>query len=444
MLQNLVMANIEGDTKFSNDKRSTDTEEQPQSLYFVSPEDVQAVTQEMSTKSRQHHDGAANAGADNADTETVTEDKDTVCESLNAENEPGWIVVQNNPHLEKKEEMVEVNVCEASTSIPAEHDIQQTMTDECQVSSDSEMQETKKAESELPSESDIHNEVKKMLQNPQKDDDQGATEGKTQMFSETSTHETDTENLQYHSATENQGNLQSLNASGMTEERENSTKHLPATDKYKKSEENPKSHSETDVENQNIEKPTHSKLRIFEEEENTETSSKDTDFDKCKTQQDNESSAIGISVEAGNQEAEKLAKAEALKKLRGCKTNDDETAGAFYRKSEDEAKVVLKEKGHSKHEEKKKGRNRDGCNFLTAIFKRHDSYEIDDPYFAERTEAMKKYVFFWQSHDIYSQWHKSDFRVNKTTFNCAEQFMMYRKAGTIELVLFSYMTVNES
>lgn len=39
----------------------------------------------------------------------------------------------------------------------------------------------------------------------------------------------------------------------------------------------------------------------------------------------------------------------------------------------------------------------------------------------------KKFYFFWQK-DVCSQWHHSDFVVDKITFRTAEQFMMYKKA----------------
>lgn len=38
----------------------------------------------------------------------------------------------------------------------------------------------------------------------------------------------------------------------------------------------------------------------------------------------------------------------------------------------------------------------------------------------------EKYVFFWNG--IYSQWYRSDFTIADMTFNCCEQYMMYKKA----------------
>jgi len=39
-----------------------------------------------------------------------------------------------------------------------------------------------------------------------------------------------------------------------------------------------------------------------------------------------------------------------------------------------------------------------------------------------------KYTFFWNG--IFSNWHKAFFTVDGITFNCGEQFMMYKKAIT--------------
>jgi len=41
---------------------------------------------------------------------------------------------------------------------------------------------------------------------------------------------------------------------------------------------------------------------------------------------------------------------------------------------------------------------------------------------------MNKYTFFWKKDSIFSQWYPCNFNVNNINFNCAEQFMMYRKA----------------
>jgi predicted NAD-dependent protein-ADP-ribosyltransferase YbiA (DUF1768 family) len=44
-------------------------------------------------------------------------------------------------------------------------------------------------------------------------------------------------------------------------------------------------------------------------------------------------------------------------------------------------------------------------------------------------EAKEEFTFFWGEHSPFSQWHKSSFTVDGMTFNCAEQYMMYQKAG---------------
>ena len=55
---------------------------------------------------------------------------------------------------------------------------------------------------------------------------------------------------------------------------------------------------------------------------------------------------------------------------------------------------------------------------------------IDYAEYQEKFEkAKEKFVFFWKSHDIYSQWHHSVFTVNGRKFFNAEQYMMFKKAG---------------
>ena len=41
-----------------------------------------------------------------------------------------------------------------------------------------------------------------------------------------------------------------------------------------------------------------------------------------------------------------------------------------------------------------------------------------------------KYVLFWKTEDVFSQWHPSKFTLYGVTFNTAEQYMMYSKAIT--------------
>ena len=40
----------------------------------------------------------------------------------------------------------------------------------------------------------------------------------------------------------------------------------------------------------------------------------------------------------------------------------------------------------------------------------------------------EKYTFFWRSESPFSQWYPAVFVVDGVQFNCAEQYMMYRKA----------------
>lgn len=45
---------------------------------------------------------------------------------------------------------------------------------------------------------------------------------------------------------------------------------------------------------------------------------------------------------------------------------------------------------------------------------------------------MEKFTFFWRSHSIFSQWFIVSFVVDAIVFNCAEQYMMYKKAELFE------------
>ena len=51
----------------------------------------------------------------------------------------------------------------------------------------------------------------------------------------------------------------------------------------------------------------------------------------------------------------------------------------------------------------------------------------------------QKFTFFWRSESPFSQWHKSTFYVDGTKYNCAEQYMMHQKAGTVLLVDYLYL-----
>lgn len=45
------------------------------------------------------------------------------------------------------------------------------------------------------------------------------------------------------------------------------------------------------------------------------------------------------------------------------------------------------------------------------------------------TESTERFFFFWKSKSPFSQWHEAQFVVDGVQFNCAEQYMMYRKAS---------------
>ena len=44
-------------------------------------------------------------------------------------------------------------------------------------------------------------------------------------------------------------------------------------------------------------------------------------------------------------------------------------------------------------------------------------------------QAAEKFIFFWKSKSPFSQWHEAVFVLDDVKFNCAEQYMMYRKAS---------------
>jgi len=44
-------------------------------------------------------------------------------------------------------------------------------------------------------------------------------------------------------------------------------------------------------------------------------------------------------------------------------------------------------------------------------------------------DAEEGYTLFWRSQSPFSQWHPAYFTIDDVTYNCAEQYMMYQKAG---------------
>ena len=46
-------------------------------------------------------------------------------------------------------------------------------------------------------------------------------------------------------------------------------------------------------------------------------------------------------------------------------------------------------------------------------------------------EAKEKYEYFWKQESPFSQWHPSKFNDESQSYMCAEQYMMYQKAGEI-------------
>jgi len=56
-------------------------------------------------------------------------------------------------------------------------------------------------------------------------------------------------------------------------------------------------------------------------------------------------------------------------------------------------------------------------------------------------KTTDKHVFFWNG--IYSQWFQADFEVDGIKFNCAEQYMMYKKALTFNDVEIAKKIMNE-
>lgn len=54
--------------------------------------------------------------------------------------------------------------------------------------------------------------------------------------------------------------------------------------------------------------------------------------------------------------------------------------------------------------------------------------EGDEP-IARASETSEKFTFFFGAESPFSQWHPATFTVDDVEYNCAEQYMMHRKAG---------------
>ena len=50
---------------------------------------------------------------------------------------------------------------------------------------------------------------------------------------------------------------------------------------------------------------------------------------------------------------------------------------------------------------------------------------------SKEEEEEEKYTFFWRKYSPFSQHHACKFVIDGVTYNCAEQYMMYRKAGKL-------------
>ena len=44
-------------------------------------------------------------------------------------------------------------------------------------------------------------------------------------------------------------------------------------------------------------------------------------------------------------------------------------------------------------------------------------------------DSKETFTFFFGSESPFSQWHPAEFEVEGVVYNCAEQYMMHRKAG---------------
>lgn len=56
-------------------------------------------------------------------------------------------------------------------------------------------------------------------------------------------------------------------------------------------------------------------------------------------------------------------------------------------------------------------------------------------------KSYDKHTYFWGG--VYSQWHKHDITIDGITFNCCEQYMMYRKAMVFNDIACAKKILNE-
>ena len=61
-----------------------------------------------------------------------------------------------------------------------------------------------------------------------------------------------------------------------------------------------------------------------------------------------------------------------------------------------------------------------------------------------RANAEEKYVYFVGRDDVFSQWYASRFNIGGLTFSCAQQYMMYRKAGKLHYLMFETSLTHDS
>ena len=67
--------------------------------------------------------------------------------------------------------------------------------------------------------------------------------------------------------------------------------------------------------------------------------------------------------------------------------------------------------------------------------KRDKSYEINwnwnilQKWDLKKATRNKKYTFFWGDKCVFSQWYMCSINIDGVLYNCAEQYMMHRKAS---------------